>query len=396
MTFDLHLPTLLLMTVGVNGLLSGFMGIIYYLRSYESCFVYWSLSCGLFALGCLMVGAGAIFDLPWLTVFLAYSALMLSSLMIALGLRSFLGLKPLAQLMTPIVVIWVVFEALLASSGNSSELARFLTALTMASLFFYGFYLLGRVVSIAKWLVGILRSFIMVHGCLMVAQVGVMVWSQAGGVISNVEPVLEFILVSHMLLATCTALTFPLLAFVQSEESLRTLAEYDELTQLYNRRMFLNLANTAFETCRQKNEPFTVLMIDLDYFKKINDTWGHATGDLVLQVVSNTLRRELREQDIIGRVGGEELAIALPATAEAQADSISQRLRSRIEEDGCVIDGLQIKLSASIGGAHRHDGHEDFASMLVQADSALYTAKARGRNQVQFGSPDTEAAAETA
>ncbi|MEX0606260.1 MAG: GGDEF domain-containing protein [Marinobacter sp.] len=390
---DLHLPTLLIMTVGVNGLLGGFMWIIYQLRNYQRCFVYWSLSCGIFALGCLMAGAGTVIDLPWLTVFSAHTALMLSPLMIVLGLRSFLGLKPLAQLMVPALAVWVLFEILMVASANNAEVARFLTALIMAGLLFYGFHLLGRVAVRSKWPVGILRAFMMVHACLMVVQLGVMVWSHAIGVIAGVTDILEFILVSHIVLATSTALAFPLLAFVQAEESLRTLAEYDELTQLYNRRMFLHLANIAFENCRQKNLPFTVLMIDLDYFKKINDTWGHATGDLVLQVVSDTLRRELRDQDIIGRMGGEELAIALPATAETQAKSISQRLRGRIEEDGSVIDGLEIQLSASIGGAHRQDGDEDFASMLVQADSALYMAKARGRNQVQFGPLNSEAAA---
>lgn len=391
--FDLHLPTLLLMTVGVNGLLGAFMWVIYQLRSEQRCFVYWALSCGLFALGGLMAGIREVKDLPWLTIFLAHTLLMLSPLMVVMGLRSFLGLKPLAQIVIPVLVVWVMFAALIVMSSFSIGLANFLTALVTAVLLLYGFYLLGQATVVAKWPVGILRSFVMVHACLMLAQAGVMAWFHVLGGINNAEPILEFILISHMFLATCTALAFPLLAFVQAEESLRTLAEYDELTQLYNRRMFLDLANTAFENCRQKNLPFTVLMIDLDYFKKINDTWGHATGDLVLQVVSDTLRRELREQDIIGRMGGEELAIALPETAKAQASSISQRLRCRIEEDGCMIDGLRIELSASIGGAHRNSSHKDFASMLVQADSALYMAKARGRNQVQFGRPDIKSSA---
>lgn len=173
----------------------------------------------------------------------------------------------------------------------------------------------------------------------------------------------------------------------QMEAELRRLADTDPLTGLYNRRAFFQEAAAQFQTSLAKQGCLSILLLDLDHFKAINDRFGHAIGDLALQTVALRCRQALREGDVVARLGGEEFAVILPDADEARAYEVAERLRNAIGWLP-VEAGLQrLELTVSIGGATRAEQEVTLESLLERADRALYVAKRDGRNCVRFGRP---------
>ena len=167
------------------------------------------------------------------------------------------------------------------------------------------------------------------------------------------------------------------------EDELLRLATTDELTNLYNRRHFLSLAEQTLSRSRRYNEPLALLMCDIDFFKHINDTFGHAVGDQVLQQVADIIRSTLRDTDIAGRIGGEEFAIMLVQTNLNNAQEVAERLRQKIEESHIHLeDGQLVPLTISIGVSIPVYPLETLATLLQHADQGLYQAKRSGRNKV--------------
>ncbi|MEN9429537.1 MAG: hypothetical protein RJA86_396, partial [Pseudomonadota bacterium] len=167
------------------------------------------------------------------------------------------------------------------------------------------------------------------------------------------------------------------------EDELLRLATTDELTNLYNRRHFLSLAEQTLSRSRRYNEPLALFMCDIDFFKHINDTFGHAVGDQVLQQVADIIRSTLRDTDIAGRIGGEEFAIMLVQTNLNNAQEVAERLRQKIEESHIHLeDGQLVPLTISIGVSIPVYPLETLATLLQHADQGLYQAKRSGRNKV--------------
>lgn len=168
------------------------------------------------------------------------------------------------------------------------------------------------------------------------------------------------------------------------EDNLTYLATTDELTQLYNRRQFLHLSEQTLNRSKRYSEPLTLLMCDIDFFKHINDTFGHATGDLVLQRVAQILKSALRETDLAGRIGGEEFAILLVQTPQETGFDVAERLRKNIENNPIYVDDNlnTVPITVSIGAAAPIYPYETLSSLMQRADQSLYQAKRTGRNQV--------------
>ena len=163
---------------------------------------------------------------------------------------------------------------------------------------------------------------------------------------------------------------------------LRLLASTDSLTGAHNRRHFLQLLEQELARFQRYSEPTALLMLDLDYFKQVNDHYGHAAGDSVLKAFCEHARRMLRRSDHLGRLGGEEFAILLPDTDAKGALELAERLRQSIVDHPVDSGAALIRYSVSIGVAlfHPDDGGAD--AILARADHALYRAKHGGRNQV--------------
>ncbi|WP_233224358.1 sensor domain-containing diguanylate cyclase [Thiomonas sp. X19] len=172
----------------------------------------------------------------------------------------------------------------------------------------------------------------------------------------------------------------------EAERQLRLLASVDDLTQLPNQRSFM--ARMEQELARLRRSPqarATVLMCDLDHFKRINDGYGHARGDLVLQHFAAILRSQLRKDDGVGRVGGEEFAVVLPGACPAEALLFASRVQKRTLDTPWVDGGIRIALTVSIGIATMLADDADIAASLSRSDKALYRAKRAGRNRIELG-----------
>lgn len=403
----IHLPTLVATTIGLNLLLSGLMLVVFHVRREQLCFVYWSLACFTFALGGLVASARIIIDLPLLTILVADILLIIAPLLATLGIRQYRGLP-----MTPKFIAWVLgglagIAVLLALLYQVYEVAQLITALVISGTLFWAVRLLNGVATWKSLPKQVLRALFLTHAIVMLGQAVVLAWwlTQTGVAATNTPTLdsfsmlmlLESILVSHMLLAICTAMAFPLLVFVSSERKLFTLANYDDLTNMFNRRAFHEQAQALFAESTTNKTQFCVLMIDLDYFKLVNDQHGHAVGDACLKWVAAKIQAELRETDVAARIGGEEFAVALPGATKGQAERVSRRLCEQVAAQPYFVGDTSIPLTISVGGTHRRPEHHDFQVMLMEADSALYQAKEEGRNRVVFAkqlgtpnSPDTK------
>lgn len=169
----------------------------------------------------------------------------------------------------------------------------------------------------------------------------------------------------------------------KAEQALEQLAQTDFLTNLANRRHFLILAEQELSRTLRYGGALSVLMMDIDHFKKVNDTYGHKTGDVVLQRFGELSRQTLREIDVIGRIGGEEFAVVLPQTDGEHALEVAERLRRSIGDAEVVLDqGLPLHFTVSIGVATLTGADINIDTLLSQADQALYKAKKAGRNKV--------------
>ncbi len=166
------------------------------------------------------------------------------------------------------------------------------------------------------------------------------------------------------------------------EEKLFQEATLDPLTDLNNRRYFTALAQQEIVSHKRDKQLFSLIMLDIDLFKSINDTYGHAVGDQAIIHVTRVCTSLLRESDIMGRIGGEEFAILLPHTSLEIAVEVANRIRERIEQTQMAVDGKFITISVSIG-VTAVNNQESFDDALLRADKALYEAKEQGRNQVR-------------
>ena len=157
----------------------------------------------------------------------------------------------------------------------------------------------------------------------------------------------------------------------------------DDLTGLHNRRYFNERFLDEVERAGRYGETLSFLMCDIDHFKRVNDTYGHPTGDEVLRVIAGGLRNTLRKNDVLARYGGEEFSVILINTDKSQATGIAEKLRQTIEEMSFAgRGGEKIRVTASFGVSTLGDDARSFEGLIASADSALYQAKARGRNRV--------------
>ncbi len=169
---------------------------------------------------------------------------------------------------------------------------------------------------------------------------------------------------------------------------LEAISVTDDLTGLYNRRYFFERLEEYLRAARRHRLPLSLMMLDLDHFKRINDTFGHPTGDRVLKALAEVIRSGLRASDIPARYGGEEFLILLPYTGEAEATRLAERLRRTISGHPFSIPESARPVTISIGVAEFDVDHPvDGEALVARADAALYRAKRDGRNRVAVAGP---------
>ena len=227
------------------------------------------------------------------------------------------------------------------------------------------------------------------HGALFLLRtplVTLLPWSPSNRMFGSVWlTVLSF----EALLFTIS-IAFILLAMAKERTELRhrTAAMVDPLTGIANRRAFLQDAAQLAKRHGANPRPTAVLLIDLDHFKSINDRFGHALGDRVLEIFADSARQSVRSSDLLGRLGGEEFAAVLSDTSRDKAVGVAERIRASFAQAAQEVDGRPVCATVSIGLVHCQEAVLDVPELLAQADQALYIAKERGRNRVEIASLD--------
>jgi diguanylate cyclase (GGDEF)-like protein len=178
------------------------------------------------------------------------------------------------------------------------------------------------------------------------------------------------------------------LSLESAKDEAERLARTDVLTGMYNRRAFYELGESALNQARRYNRPLTVLMLDIDRFKSINDNYGHAIGDAAIKAFANVIRETHRMTDISGRVGGEEFAILMPETSLQEAAELAERLRQKIAETLIKVEDKNLRITSSLGVAECNDKSNSLDALMASADLALYKAKETGRNKVVVSGAD--------
>ncbi|MFH6954336.1 diguanylate cyclase [Pseudoalteromonas sp. XMcav1-K] len=166
------------------------------------------------------------------------------------------------------------------------------------------------------------------------------------------------------------------------KEQFRKQANTDYLTGLYNRRYFVEVAEREFKQAVRSGEPLALMSLDIDHFKRINDKFGHPAGDEVLKTLAKNLIGNLREEDVLARIGGEEFAIILPHTSFEQASKVAERIRDYQSCHAIATEQDDVLAKVSIGLVMREHDDDTFDSMFKRVDKALYQAKEQGRNRV--------------
>jgi diguanylate cyclase (GGDEF)-like protein len=228
------------------------------------------------------------------------------------------------------------------------------------------------------------------HGALFLLRtplVAVLPWSPTN---SNMFGSVWLTVLSFEALLFTISIAFILLAMAKERTELRhrTAAMVDPLTGIANRRSFLQDAALMAKQHSADPRPTAVLLIDLDHFKSINDRFGHALGDRVLEVFTEAARQSMRSTDLIGRLGGEEFAAVMRDTSRDKAVAVAERIRESFAQAAQTVDGRPVCATVSIGIVHCQEIVLDMPELLAQADQALYFAKEHGRNRVEVASLD--------
>ena len=172
---------------------------------------------------------------------------------------------------------------------------------------------------------------------------------------------------------------------INLEQRILKLATTDSLTGVLNRRAFMERMNEEIQRAKRDGTPISLILMDIDHFKKVNDTYGHQTGDLVLQRVTDQLMDRSRAYDFVGRYGGEEFVICVRSTADIDPQAIAERMRQNIEAQKIVTDqsNKTLRITASFGvGTSRPESDDSLDALIKRTDKALYEAKKNGRNRV--------------
>jgi diguanylate cyclase (GGDEF)-like protein len=227
------------------------------------------------------------------------------------------------------------------------------------------------------------------HGALFLLRTplaSVLPWVPAGAIVQSVW----LIVMSFEALLFTIAIAFILLAMAKERTEFRhrTAAMVDPLTGIANRRSFLEDGAALTKRHALKPRPNAVLLIDLDHFKSINDRFGHAIGDRVLQIFAAVAQDNIKAPELVGRLGGEEFAAVFYDVGQERAVVRAELIRTAFAEAASEVDGYPVDATLSIGVVFTQNGPLDVPELLLQADQALYDAKERGRNRVVLASLD--------
>jgi len=379
-----HIPTLIQLAVILMTVVTFVMVAVWRANPQIPGVLTWALS--FVSSMCVSVLFAAGTRIPfWLSVVGTQLGIFLIAYLALEGTRQYVGLRPLPWRVPATILAGLLFVSLYFSLVQPHLGARVLTASLLSGLTYLAaarvlvrgdlrLYPTRHIVAVIYLLHGL---FLMVRPWLLhqTDATGPLAWQEVGMV--------QWALLESLIAIILLGFGSLMLVAEHINGELRRLAEKDGLTDIFNRRAFLTLFNKAASLAQRSRSDLPLLLVDLDHFKHINDTWGHGRGDEALRHFVQVARRCLRNEDLIGRMGGEEFAIFLPNARLVDARQVAERLREAVAVSPLLSPQGRVDLTVSIGVTLGVAG-ESVESILNRADRAMYLAKHRGRNRVEI------------
>jgi diguanylate cyclase (GGDEF)-like protein len=228
-----------------------------------------------------------------------------------------------------------------------------------------------------------LASFALGAASFLSRAIGQSAWPGPTDALVSPSAIQVFSLMTAYTVVLLSSVSFLLMQKERADHVSSELASLDPLTGAFNRRTFVDLAEKQLSRARRLDAPLSLVLLDIDHFKRVNDTHGHLAGDQVLRRFAAVVRDQLRKEDVFVRYGGEEFCLLLPDVPGPGAVALAGRVRKAVAKASFAVDGTEIALTASAGVAARIDeGPDGLEALIARADEALYIAKSRGRNRV--------------
>ncbi len=385
----MHLPTVVTLVLAINLIVGFYLYLLYRRKPKDRCFKFWSLSSLSFVLGGILVALRPTALSPFFTFFVADCLLLLAPLLVLIGLIQFSRLRYTRRRRQQSGLFLGLIILAFLLSYQQPGLLSVLAALAIGGTFILCAVLLQKSAITEPTFTRTLQSIFLLHALTMFIQLGMIIRQWQSLDINGLPEGSVYTLLSHLLLTTFTALLLPWLCFLKLERKLTLKSQRDGLTKLANREHFFNQVARYWQ--QQPSRPTVLMMIDIDHFKKINDQFGHAIGDSAIKAVAQLLSKQLRCNDIIGRIGGEEYAALLIDLDEETGLNISKRLCQQVETQLQFVAKAKVSLTISIGLVHVEPAKQDYAHAFKIADEALYQSKRAGRNTVTLGVINEEA-----
>lgn len=388
MAFEVN--TLFLLTIDVEAILGLLLLLVWVQNTRVHAVAWWSSAYLMRACSVMLYGLyGSVPDL--VSIDLANVILFSSFGVTWNGARVFNGRAPLPGSLIAGAGLWLLASQWAAFDAGSESRGQ-LSSLIIAAytwLTAYEFWRGRDEPLVSRWPAIVL---FLTHGAIFLLRTplnSILHGKDADSVLSSAW--LSVLSLETFLMTIATA--FILLAMSKERTELRhkTAAMIDPLTGLLNRRAFIQDAEALLHQQIARDRPIGVLLIDLDNFKSINDRFGHAVGDKVLQIFARTTRTNLRQTDLVGRLGGEEFTVVLADAGHDNAYLVAERLRNAFAINAAVVDGVELNATASFGVSVIIDPSQDLTKLITLADQALYLAKARGRNRVEVAPIEVDA-----
>ena len=380
-SMSLDVPTLFIVSIFVTTILGLFLLFAWVQDRSIRALAWWGVA---YLIGGLAVALFSVHDLysDSILVVIANALLFVACGVIWSGARLFHGREVLPLSMFAGANVWLF--ALLIPGIAESAFARIIissaTISTYTLLTAYELWCGRKERLVSRWPAMIV---LVLHGIVFLTPIPIIIWLPPDHHLSAFSTS-WFAIFALETLIYAIATAFIILAMAKEHTELihKTAATIDPLTSIFNRRALMDTGRRILRRQMWDKQPAAVLMFDLDFFKKINDRFGHAIGDRALQTFAETASANLRATDIIGRLGGEEFAAVLPATSLMAAAIAAERVRTAFEKVAIEIEGYPVVGTVSIGAAAASDLNTDIDALLAQADKALYAAKRGGRNRV--------------
>lgn len=377
----LHVPTLAMVAVFVTTILGALLLLAWRRDQNSNALVWWGAGYLLGATSFALLSArGVIPDV--LSIEMANVAVLLSYAFLLAGARAFNGRETPVTAFLIAPLIWLTAARVPAVAADINLRIVIVTSCqcTFLGLIVYEFWSERAEPLLSRWpTIIVLLTHMVALSLRLPVVILTPLTSSADFFRSPSFAVMAFATVLYTI-----TLAFLLLSMTKERGELRhkTAALVDPLTGLANRRAFLGNADEFLTRAARRNEPLTVMLADLDRFKAVNDRFGHAIGDRVLQVFADTVLRTLRATDLSGRLGGEEFAFLMPGTSVAEAARVAERIRLRFSDAARSVGGHVVASTVSVGVATTCAPVAEIANLMAAADRALYRAKANGRNRV--------------